>query len=67
VKNILPKLDDLWNIAPKNPTQTRYTRFMKMPYSDLITPFSKAQTKFQALQRRFQRGMEDMNDMEKKQ
>jgi hypothetical protein len=41
------------NIAPNNPTQTRLTRFMKMPGSDLTSEFSKLQKDFEGRFSRF--------------
>ena len=43
------RLNKLWNIAPKNPTQTRYNRFrvgpkgkLKSGFVDAVVSFEKA-------------------------
>jgi len=40
-------LNKTWNIAPRNPTQTRYRRFLKMPGSELKTSFTDIQKDFE--------------------
>ena len=40
-------INRFWNIAPRNPTQTRLRRFMKMPGNEIQTTFSKKMTDFQ--------------------
>jgi hypothetical protein len=43
------RLNALWNIAPRNPTQTAYTRFLKTPEGRMRTAFTDAQDAFQAM------------------
>lgn len=40
------RLNTLWNVAPRNPTQTAYTRFLRNPSEPLKTAFSIAQESF---------------------
>jgi len=35
-----------WNVPPRNPTQTRYVRFLKMPGGKLKTRFTNIQDSF---------------------
>jgi hypothetical protein len=37
----------LWNIAPRNRTQTQYTRFLRTPHGELDTMFSKTKSAFE--------------------
>ena len=45
------RLETSWweNLFPKNPTQTRYTRFMKVPYQPIDSQFSKAKDEWDRL------------------
>lgn len=36
------RLNKLWNIYPKNPTQTRYFRFLRGPDSEIKTQFTES-------------------------
>ena len=40
------RLNTLWNIFPKNPTQTRYLRFLKTPDSEIKTMFTESVSNF---------------------
>lgn len=40
------KKNVLWNIFPRNPTQTRYFRFLKGPDSEIKTMFTESVSKF---------------------
>jgi len=43
IENRFTEVQDAFrNLAPKNPTQTMYTRFVKMPTGDLKTSFTEA-------------------------
>jgi len=46
------RLNLLWNIAPKNPTQTRYLRFRTTPSGKLRTGFSDAVEGFEKAMKR---------------
>lgn len=35
-------LNKLWNIAPRNPTQTAYSRFMRGPEGEIKTMFTES-------------------------
>ena len=53
-----------WNIAPRNPTQTAYTRFLKGPSGPLKSQFTESKEMFSkfgedALKTRYTRMMEE--------
>jgi hypothetical protein len=41
------RLNKLWNLAPRNPTQTRYNRFRTGPRGELRTGFTDAIESFE--------------------
>ena len=52
------------NLPVKNPTQTRYTRFMRMPYTRLESAFTRSEDKYRtlmnnALKNRYSEYLED--------
>ena len=54
------RLNKLWNIAPKNPTQTRYNRFrtgpngkMKSGFTDAVEGFEKAMEPLKPLREKY--------------
>lgn len=56
-----------WNQPLKNPTQSRYRRFVKMPYTGLKTRFTDSQDEFKnklrdALKTRYNILEEESND-----
>ena len=40
-------LDALWNLAPRNETQTAYTRFLRGPESEIKSAFTNSQSQWQ--------------------
>jgi hypothetical protein len=58
------KTNYLWNIAPRNRTQTFYTRFMRVPDGPLKSQFTASKEAFSkfcedALKTRYSRMMEE--------
>ena len=41
-----------WNLAPKNPTQTRYTRFLLGPRGKIKTSYTDSLERFEMFKRR---------------
>ena len=62
------RLNTLWNLPIKNPTQTsRYFRFLKGPDSEIKTMFTESVSKFaeknkDLLRTRYSKFMEKQND-----
>jgi hypothetical protein len=38
----MERLNKLWNLPVKNPTQTAYTRFLNAPWGEIKTPFTQS-------------------------
>jgi len=54
------RLNKLWNIAPRNPTQTRFNRFrtgpdgkLKSGFTDAVEGYDKAMKKYKTIYEKF--------------
>ena len=54
------RLNRLWNVAPKNPTQTKYNRFrtgpdgkLKSGFTDAIEAYDKAMKEYKTIYEKF--------------
>jgi len=45
------KNNKFWNTFPKNPTQTKYFRFIKTPQAEIKTEFTESLDKLDKLQK----------------
>jgi len=41
------RLNTLWNVPPRNPTQNILRRFAKVPWTSMASAFSRAQDEFE--------------------
>ena len=51
MKDYLGLARNLWNLAPRNPTQTYLTRLERVPGGPLKTAFTEAQDRWAAIQK----------------